>query len=506
MAYTQVEDIDKHYAALRAGFKSGKLKSVAYRKYQLLQLAYLIRDNEKRFVEALTSDLGRPTFEGYFLDIHPTITEVKHAWANVEKWAKPEKPPFSLTYRAMRPVIYKEPKGVVLIISPFNYPMYLIIPPLAGAIAAGCAVLLKPSEASPAVAALLTELVPKYLDPDLFRVVNGAIPQTSKLLSLQWDHSSGRVGKVVAEAAAKFLTPITLELGGKSPVFIDPKCDLQLAARRILWGKVVNSGQTCVAPDYILVPKSCQDKFVEALKAAHEVFYPEFNKPSSASAFSKMVTPQAFKRVKGLLDKTKGKVVIGGETDEATKYIAPTVVSDVPLDDSLMSEEIFGPVLPIVPVEDLDEAIAFVNANDHPLALYVFSQDGEYKKKVFSSTQSGAVVANEVIVHTAADGLPFGGIGPSGQGAHTGKYTFDVFTHLRSSLDSPGWLDKIVSFRFPPYNDSKLKAASWMVPSLPARPSGPPKVAAHSKWWRKSFLLALLITIGLIKRMKISGR
>jgi len=385
LEYTSVEEIDKHYAALRAGFKSGKLRSLAYRKYQLLQLLYLVRDNDKRFAEALTSDLGRPELECYFLDINPTIGDVKHAWANVEKWAKPEKPPFSMTFSAMRPVIYKEAKGVVLIISPFNYPVWLSLPILAGAIAAGCPTLLKPSESAPAVAALFAELIPKYMDPDLVRVVNGAIPQTIKLLSLQWDHivytGSGRVGKIVAEAAAKFLTPVTLELGGKCPVFIDPKCDLEVAARRILWGKVVNAGQTCVAPDYILVPKLHQDKLVQALTAAHQSFYPESKRPSSPGATTKLVTPQAFKRVKGLLDNTKGSIVFGGETDEATKYIAPTLVRDVPSNDSLMSEEIFGPVLPIVPVEDVDEAIAYVNAHDHPLALYVFSPDGEYKKK-----------------------------------------------------------------------------------------------------------------------------
>ncbi|KAF8221246.1 NAD-aldehyde dehydrogenase [Tricholoma matsutake] len=511
LEYTPVEEIDKHYAALRAGFNSGKFKSIAYRKYQLLQLAYLIRDNEKRFVEALASDLGKPALESYSLEINPTLDDVKLAWESVEKWARPEKPSFSIKFAALRPIIYKEPIGVVLIISPFNYPLWLTIPILAGAIAAGCPLLLKPSESAPATAALLAELMPKYMDMDLVRIVNGAIPQTTKLLSLQWDRifytGIGRVGKIVAQAAAKFLTPVTLELGGKSPVFIDPKSDLQLAARRILWGKFANAGQTCVAPDYVLVPKSCQDKFVEALKVVYESFFPESAKPSSPGTFGRLATPQAFQRVKGLLDNTKGKVVLGGDTDEAAKYIAPTVVSDVHPDDSLMSEEIFGPVLPIVPVEDVDEAVAFVNAHDHPLALYVFSRDEEYKKKGAVSTRSGAAIANDLIIHLGVDGLPFGGIGPSGNGVHTGKFTFDLFTQLRSSIDSPSWLDKIMGYRFPPFTDGKIKTAGLLAPSLPARPTGPPcTMATRSKWWRKWFILAILVIVGLTRRMNMISR
>ncbi|KAG5649774.1 hypothetical protein H0H81_002077 [Sphagnurus paluster] len=511
LAYTPIEEIDKIHGELRAGYQSGKLKSIAYRKYQLLQLAYLMKDNSKRFEEALLADLGRPSLEAHFLEISTSIGEIKTAYSSVEKWAKPEKPALSLNFTVMRPVIYKEAKGVVLIISPFNYPVWLTICPLAGALAAGNSVLLKPSELTPATSSLLAELIPKYLDSDLVRVVNGAIPESTKLLSLPWDHimytGGFRVGQIVATAAAKYLTPVTLELGGKSPVIIDPECDLATAARRILWGKVVNAGQTCVAPDYILVPRSFQDKFVEALKTAYESFYPTSAEASSPQAYSRIVTPQAFNRIKGLLDNTKGTIIAGGETDEATKYIAPTLIKDVKGDDSLMREEIFGPLLPIVPVEDVDEAIAFVNARDHPLALYVFSQNAEFKAKVFNSTQSGAAVANEVVIHPGAEGLPFGGVGPSGYGAHTGKFTFDTFTHMRSSLDSPSWIDKIIGFRYPPYTDSKLKAALKLLPSLPARPTGPPAEIARTKWWGKWFYLALAVAVvgGLTQRLKTLG-
>ncbi|KAF5357137.1 hypothetical protein D9756_006811 [Leucocoprinus leucothites] len=513
LKYTPLEEIEKIHTNLRNGFRSGKSKNVEYRKYQLLQLAYMVKDNTERFQEALAADLGRPPFESQFLEIGSSIMEARTAWAGVDKWAKPEKPPFSINATPMRPVIYKEPKGVVLIISPFNYPMWLCISPLAGAIAAGNAVVVKPAETAPHVSSLFAELIPKYLDPELVAVVNGAVPETTRLLELPWDHilytGGGRVGRIVSTAAAKHLTPVSLELGGKSPVFVDPECDLETTAKRIMWGKVVNAGQTCVAPDYVLVPKDFQDKFVNALKDVCDKFYPE--SASTPGVYSRLITPQAFKRVKGLLDNTKGKVVFGGETDEATKFIAPTVVKDVSFDDSLMSEEIFGPVLPVVPVKDVEEAITYVNNNDHPLALYVFSRDEAYKQKVFSRTQSGAAIANEVVLHPGIDGLPFGGIGPSGSGYHTGKYSFDMFTHLRSSMDTPGWIDRILGFRFPPYNDKSFKGASRLVKSLPPRPTGPPRAEAANgvatKWWGKWFLLAFAVAIagGLTKRIKILG-
>ncbi|KAF9443399.1 aldehyde dehydrogenase [Macrolepiota fuliginosa MF-IS2] len=481
LQYTSLEDIEKIHTTLRNGFHSGKSKNVKYRKYQLLQLAYMIKDNVERFEEALTADLGRPPFESHFLEIVPSLMEILSAWSSVEKWAKPERPPFSINAAPLRPVVHKEPKGVVLVINPFNFPIWTCINPLVGAIAAGNAIVIKPSEMGPHVSTLFADLIPKYLDPELVAVVNGAAPEATKLLELRWDHiwytGGGRVGRIVSTAAAKHLTPVSLHLGGKSPVFVDPNCDLETAATRILWGKVINAGQVCLAPDYVLVPRDFQSKLVDALKEAANKFYPD--SASKPGACSRLITPQAFNRVKGLLDNTKGSIVFGGETDAASKFIAPTAVKDVGADDSLMSEEIFGPVLPIVPVKDVDEAIAFVNDHDNPLALYVFSKDEAYKKKVFGNTQSGAAIANEVVVHAGIKGLPAGGIGPSGHGYYTGKYSFDVFTHLRSSMDSPSWIDKILGFRFPPYNDlESARAASLLRKSLPRRPTGPPKVSA----------------------------
>jgi len=317
---------------------------------------------------------------------------------------------------------------------------------------------------------------------------------------------SGRVGKIVAAACAKHLTPVSLELGGKSPVVIDPAGDLALAARRMLWGKVVNAGQTCVAPDYVLVPRSAQAALIEELKKVYASFYTEEQPVDAPGNFARLATPQAFARIKGLLDRTEGTVVVGGQTDEATKFIAPTIVADVKPGDSLMSEEIFGPLLPIVPVEDVDEAIRFINARDHPLALYVFSQNQEFKDRVFRSTQSGAFSANECIIHSGLEGLPFGGVGPSGYGEHTGKFTFDMFTHLRTSIDSPGWLDIILKFRFPPYTAAKLKGSDKLKKKLPAKPRGPPSIAALSggSSWSKWFVVAFVAALaaGVTRRLK----
>ncbi|KAF8196110.1 NAD-aldehyde dehydrogenase [Pholiota molesta] len=510
LEYTPIDQIEGIRDELRAGFASGKLQAISYRKYQLIQLIYMLKDNMARFEEALKKDLNRPVVESRFLDIVPTITEAMAQLKNVDKWAKPSKPPFSLNFAALRPLIRKEPKGTVLIISPFNYPVWLLLGPLAGAIAAGCTTLLKPSESTPATSALITELSGKYLDKDLVRVVNGAVPETTKLLELQWDHilytGSGRVAKIVATAAAKHLTPVTLELGGKSPVIVDPGCDLKTTANRLLWGKVVNAGQTCVAPDYVLVPREFQDKLCDALKETYQEFYPEGDASiTSPDTYSRIVTPQATARISGLLERTQGKIVFGGEVDKENKFIAPTLVRDVAPDDALMTEEIFGPLLPVVPVDDIDAAIKFINDRDHPLAIYVFAKDEKVKSKVFNQTRSGGIMANETVIIPGAEGMPFGGLGPVDvHGQHTGKYTFDMFTHLRTSLDSPSWVDMILKFRFPPYNASKTAQPLRLIGSLPARPTGPPSRAGQSKWWGKWFLLAFAVAVagGLTSRLK----
>ncbi|KAG8981476.1 hypothetical protein FRB90_007225 [Tulasnella sp. 427] len=348
---------------------------------------------------------------------------------------------------------------------------------MAGAIAAGCACVVKMSESTPSVSGLVAELFPKYMDQDLFQIVNGGIPETSKLLELQWDHivftGSTTVGKVVAAAAAKHLTPVTLELGGSNPVFFDPNYDMDVAARRLLWGRFMNVGQVCLSPNHVFVPASAQDRFIEALSRAYDAFYPEG--AAKSDSLSRVVTTAAFDRLKGLLDRTQGTVVKGGlaEADREGRFIPPTIVRDVKEGDALLEGEIFGPILPIVPVKDLQEGIDYTNARPHPLAAYLFTNDANLKRHVMENTQSGAIDCNDVCVHMAVPGLPFGGVGNSGYGAHTGKFSFDTFTHHRSAVDSPAWVDRFFSFRFPPYNEKKLQQSQMIAPKIPAPRPGP---------------------------------
>ncbi|KZT73583.1 aldehyde dehydrogenase [Daedalea quercina L-15889] len=489
LEYTPVEEIAKIHADLNRGFRSGKTKSIDYRRDQLLRLAYLLKDNKKRFQEALFADLGRPAGESNLLEIDSTIGQVKDAYDGVKKWSATERVAFSATWFPMNPSIRKEPKGVVLIIAPFNYPVLLLLGPMASAMAAGCAVVVKPSELTPATSALMAELVSTHLDQDLYRLVNGAIPETTKLLELPWNHilytGNGRVGKIVSRAAAEHLTPVTLELGGKSAVVVDANCDLPTAARRILWGKVANAGQICLAPDYILVPRSFQDTFVAALQRTFYEFFPVDPLKAPEGTMAHIVSDAHVQRLGRLLDETHGTIAFGGQVDAARKFIVPTVVKDVKTDDALMSEEIFGPILPVVPVEGVEEAIDIINSREHPLAVYVFTKDAKFKAKVFDNTQSGAAIANEVVIHLAVDHLPFGGIGPSGSGYTTGKFGFDTFTHLRATIDNPSWVDKLLmSARYPPYDRGAIEKLNKMIaPRLPPRPGTRPSLLKRWQLW-----------------------
>ncbi|KDN50116.1 hypothetical protein RSAG8_01452, partial [Rhizoctonia solani AG-8 WAC10335] len=469
LVYTPLDEINQ--------FQSRKDQAYRCAKRNLGQVCDMIKDNVEPLQDALTADLGRPKVESSFLEINSLVKESVDAHKSVDKWAQPDKAPFSLNFAAMKPVVRKEPKGVVLVISPFNYPVWLALSPAIGAIAAGCPAVIKPSELTPATSTLLAKLVAKYLPPDVIKIVNGGIPETTRLLDLPWAHilytGGANVGKIVATAAAKHLTPVTLELGGKSPVIVDPASDMKLAARRILWGKATNAGQTCVAPDYVLVPRQGQAALVKELEAAYKEFYPQGAKHSDS--YSRIISTGHWDRVK--------------DADRESKFIAPTVVKDVDADDT----EIFGPILPIVPVQDVDAAIEYVNANDHPLALYVFTKDPKFKAKVFDNTLSGAAVANDLLVHIAVDGLPFGGVGPSGYGAHTAKFTFDTFTHLRASLDSPGWLDLILGVRFPPYTAAKAKKLAGLTPTgIPFPRPGDRAPSPWAKWATAMAILGIL--------------
>ncbi|KAG9012565.1 hypothetical protein FRB94_005500 [Tulasnella sp. JGI-2019a] len=470
---TQIRD------ELRAAFKSGKTLDIGYRKKQLMHLAYLFKDNEALFNDAFKTDLGRHELETAILELNGIIGECITAWKNVDKWTKPKRAPFNRTFCVMHPKIYKQPKGVGLVIAPFNYPIRCGVGPMVGAIAAGCPCVIRVSELTPNISGLLAELWPKYMDQAYTQVVNGSTTEMATLLDLQWDHivftGSGEDGKIVAQAAAKYLTPTTLELGGQCPVFIDTDTDLNIATRRILWAKSINAGQSYTAPNHVFVLAAQQEKLLAAFRRAHSEFYPGGDQ--RYQSVSRLVTDSHFEHVNRLFEHVKDEdIVCGGETDKDNRFFAPTIVKDVKLDHPLMKTEILGPILPIVPVESYKEALDYTNAGDHPLALYVYTDNAALREEIIANTMSGAVDINECVVHVAVPGLPFGGVGASGSGAYTGKFSFDTFTHLRSSIHNPRWTDLLYGWRYPPYNASRLKASTSQTPKIPfARPSEEPR-------------------------------
>ncbi|TFK50665.1 aldehyde dehydrogenase [Heliocybe sulcata] len=456
LKYTPVDEIPQIRATLKQSFRAGKARPLEWRRQQLYQVARMAKENEEAFMAALHSDLGKPRMETWLGEIGGLIERTLKTAESLEEWAKPEHPEVTDWQKPWRPTIYKTPKGVVLIIAPWNYPMILSMQPLIGAISAGCPAVIKPSEVAPAYAALIAELIPKYLDPTAYAVVNGGVAETTKLLELQWDHifytGNGRVGRIVASAAAKHLTPVTLELGGKSPVIIDAECDIDIAAKRLLNGKATNSGQICVCPDYVLIPAHRQDALIAALKVHYAAFFPEG--PLNSSSYGRVVNAMHHKRLMDMLSRTNGTIVLGGKTD-GKLGLEPTVVKDVREGDSLLEEEIFGPILPIVPVKDMDEAINYVRARDHPLVIYAFTQNPELKERLIAETLSGNIVFNDTFQQLAVNEIPFGGMGESGYGLQIMKFSFDGFTHMRSSVDVP--YDCENPFRYPPYTEETRK-------------------------------------------------
>lgn len=469
----------------------------------------MLKDNEELFFEALRKDLGRTKFETVFAETTLTITEAVEAVHNVEKWAKYEYVDPGLAWRTHSPHVRREPKGAVLVLGAWNYPVTVQIGPVIGAIAAGNTVCLKPSEVASHSAKLISDLFPKYLDQECYRCVNGGISQSTALLDCRWEHilytGNGTVGRIVAEKAAKWLCPTTLELGGKSPTWIDETADLNIAAKRILWGKQLNVGQTCIAPDYLLCTKRVQPQLVKALKAAADEFWPQGQEQSKDH--SKIVNEGHWKRIKSMLEGTNGRIVLGGppaENKAAERAFPVVIVTDVGGDDSIMTGEIFGPVLPIVPVRDIDAAIDFINARDQPLVLYTFSDHSDY---VLERTRSGAVVKGDVLLHNACSTLPFGGTGPAGYGYYHGKWGFEEFSHKRAVMDAPakGVLGKVVELimkgRYPPYDLKKLAPIMFVMAKKPSfdRPRNPhariPLSQPTSGLRSKLALLALLAAL-----------
>jgi len=440
-------------AQLRATYESGRTRPLGWRREQLKGLRKMLTEREAEFLDALAADLGKPRLEAWATDIGFVINEIDHATKHLNRWTKPTRVRTPLATKPARARLVPEPLGVVLVIAPWNYPVQLSLAPVVGAIAAGNAVVLKPSEIAPHTSSVLAHFIPEYVDPDAIAVVEGAVSETKALLAEHFDHifytGSGRVGRVVMEAASRHLTPVTLELGGKSPAIVDGSANLEVAARRIAWGKFLNAGQTCIAPDYVLVARDKADRLTELIRRAVFDFYG--NDPKSSPDYARIVSDNQFKRLSGLLG--SGTAVVGGEQDKSTRYIAPTVLRDVAADAPAMQEEIFGPILPVLAVDGVDDAIGFVNAHDKPLAVYVFADDKAVADRVVEQTSSGGACVNATLYHVAVPGLPFGGVGESGVGAYHGKASFDVFTHAKPVLKKSTRPDPDLAY--PPYTEKK---------------------------------------------------
>ncbi|KAK3815172.1 MAG: aldehyde dehydrogenase 3 family member [Benniella sp.] len=457
--YTPINEIPKIVQSLRSAFSAGFTKPLEYRKQQLRALYNMLAENDAAIREAVHKDLNKHPQELMVGESGVLKQECIDAIKNLDKWAANRSVKTSIVNKFDNVHIRKDPLGVVLIIGAWNYPLNLLLAPAVGAIAAGNTVVLKPSEVAPNTATLLTRLLPAYLDQRAYRIINGSVDETTLLLEQKFDHifftGSGNVGKVIMAAAAKQLTPVTLELGGKSPAFVARDVDVAIAARRLVWAKFFNCGQTCIAPDYIVIERGIEDKFIDACKASLQEFYG--SNAQTSQSYGRIVNKNHHQRLRALLEQTKGKVVHGGELDEEDRYISPTLVLGVDKDDKLMEGEIFGPIFPIIVVDRLVEGVKLVNSMDQPLALYVFSKNKKLIDYVLDHTRSGGVVVNDALVHFIVSNLPFGGTGPSGIGNYHGKRSFDVFSHERSTIIKTMGMEKLLDLRYPPYTEKKTR-------------------------------------------------
>jgi aldehyde dehydrogenase (NAD+) len=422
---------------LRGTFRSGRTKPLQWRRAQLEALRAMLREGEDVFLDALYTDLRKNAVEARRTELDFVCNEIDDTLEHLEEWLAPEDAELPEKLRPGRGTVVREPLGLVLIIGPWNYPLHLVLAPLVGTLAAGNCAVLKPSELAPATATAMARLVPQYLDTEAVAVVEGAIPETTALLEQQFDHifytGNGIVGRIVMTAAAKHLTPVTLELGGKSPVIVDEGVDLAVTAERIINGKFLNAGQTCVAPDYVLAVGDTAARLEPLLAEALRAKFGD--DPEASPDYGRIINDRHFERLSGLL--ASGRVVTGGQTDRDSKYIAPTVLADVRGDAPVMGEEIFGPILPVIAVPDLDAAIEFITGREKPLALYAFADSERSKERILAETSSGAVGFGLPVLHLTVPTLPFGGVGESGMGRYHGKYSIDTFSHLKAVLDKP---------------------------------------------------------------------
>ena len=455
---TPLESIAPTVAAARTAFDQGTTRGYAWRVATLERFRGLLEERESRLLDALAADFGKPRAEAWLTEIGFTIGDINHTLAHLPLWMKPDKVGTPVAFKPGSSYIVPEPVGVTCVIAPWNYPIQLLLVPMIAAIAAGNAVIAKPSELAPNTAAELVDLIDSVSDAAV-GVVQGGVAETTELLAQRFDHilytGNSRVARIVMRAAAEHLTPVTLELGGKSPAIVSKNANIEVAAKRIAWGKFVNAGQTCIAPDYVLVERGVHDQLVAAIGASIESFYG--TDVQASSDFTRIVNEPHFHRLEKLLH--SGTVAIGGQSDADTRYIAPTVLTGITRDDPVMGEEIFGPVLPVIAVDSLDEAIAFVNEGsaqgDKPLALYSFSENDAENDKVLEHCTSGGACVNGTLLHISNPNLPFGGVGESGMGAYHGKFGFDTFSHHRSVHTRSTKIDP--ALMYPPYTEKKEK-------------------------------------------------
>ena len=442
-------------ARLRHTFDSGTTRSIEWRLTQLREIERMMHEHEDDLAEALRQDLGKCRFEAVMTEIGFVESEARYARKHLRSWMKPVRVRTPLMAQPGHSYIWPEPKGLVLIIAPWNYPMSMVMAPLVGAVAAGNCAAMKPSEVTSHTSAALAAILPRYLDQDAFAVVEGGIPETTELLEQRWDHilytGNERVGGIVMAAAAKHLTPVTLELGGKSPCLIDKSADLEVAASRIAWGKFINAGQTCVAPDHVLVHREVAGAFVDAITRRIKDYYGD--DPAQSPDFCRIASERHTARFQQLLQ--GHRIHLGGRVDVAKRFVEPTIVLDPPPDSALMTEEIFGPVLPIVTVDEMHHAIQFVVERPKPLALYLFTKSKALEDAVLKRLSAGTVCVNDAVIFMVSPELPFGGVGNSGMGRYSGWYGFETFSHMKPVMKRSFRFD--APLRYPPYTEQKAR-------------------------------------------------
>lgn len=436
--------------AQRDFFGTNKTKELKFRLEQLQKLKKLIVNNEDSIVQALHKDLRKHEFEAYATEIGIVMVDINKAISKLRKWIKPQKVKTPVFQYVASSYIKPEPYGNVLIIAPWNYPVQLLLAPMIGAIAAGNTLILKPSEYSVHTSALLSKLINETFDYQYIKSVEGAVEETQALLNEKFDYifftGSTKVGKIVYQAAAKHLTPVTLELGGKSPCIVDADTHLDYTAKRIVWGKFVNVGQTCIAPDYLLVDKKIKAALVEKIKFYIHQFFGE--NPQKSDSMGRIINEIHFDRLLTYLN--DGLIIEGGTHDRSDKYIAPTLLENVSLNDPVMQDEIFGPILPIFEYNNIKEAIDLIKSRPKPLAMYIFSKNNQKIDHILNETSAGGVTINDTLMHIVNGALPFGGVGESGIGAYHGKHSFELFSHLKSVLHRSFLVEEPI--RYAPYN------------------------------------------------------